>query len=144
MYICEHFHLTELVSPVVYKKYGSFAWNFFDDRMLRDLDLLRDLWGKPLVVNNWKNGGGYKQSGLRCNIDPIVYGKKEPYLSAHVLGRGFDVKPLKLADTSDLLLCVLENYKKFETLSRIEDYNKTGTWIHVDNMVSRGNNITVF
>lgn len=144
MYICEYFKLEELVSPVVFKTYGSFAWNFFDERTLRDLDLLRELWGKPLVINNWKNGGGYTQSGLRCNVDPIVKGKTKPYLSAHVLGRGFDVKPTKLTDCEDLFLCVIQNYKKFEVLSRLENFNSTGTWVHIDSLTPRGDKITIF
>ena len=114
MYRCEFFGIQELVSPIVYQRYGHFAWNFFDERTLQDLDLTREKWGKPLVINNWKNGGGYTQSGLRCNVDPLVKGKTEPYLSAHCLGRGFDIKPVKLADCDDLFLCVLENYKHYQ------------------------------
>ncbi len=144
MYICKHFKLQELVSPVVYKKYGSFAWNFFDDKTLQDLDLSRDFWGAALIVNNWERGGGYTQSGLRCNIDPLVKCKTVPYLSAHCLGRAFDIKPLKLADCDDLYLCLQENYKKFQALSRLENIVKTGTWVHFDSLIQRGRTITIF
>ena len=144
MYICEHFKLQELVSPIVYQKYGQFAWNFFDSRFLQDIDLLRKKWGKPLVVNNWEKGGGYKQSGLRCNVDPLVKGKTEPYLSAHCLGRAVDIKPIKLVDCDDLFLCVLDNYKDFQVISRVENINVTGVYVHIDSMIPRAKNITIF
>lgn len=144
MYTCEYFNITELVSPVVYNRFGSFAWNFFDERMLEDLDLLRELWGKPLIINNWKNGGQYKESGLRCNVDSIVKAKTTPYLSAHTLGRGFDIKPQNLKDVPLLHECVIDNYKKFKVLSRIENLEATPTWVHVDSLIPRGKEITIF
>lgn len=144
MYTCEYFNITELVSPAVYSRFGSFAWNFFDERMLEDLDLLRELWGKPLIINNWKGGGQYKESGLRCNVDSIVKAKTTPYLSAHTLGRGFDIKPQNLKDVPALHECVIDNYKKFKVLSRIENLKATPTWVHVDSLTARGKEITIF
>ena len=57
------------------------------------LDLLlwaRETIGDPLTVNNWAAGGQYTQRGLRCNMCQLVKGKTRPYLSAHVLGKGYD------------------------------------------------------
>lgn len=144
MYICKYFRLQELVSPLVFEKYGQFAWYFFDSEFLEDIDTLREAWGKPLIINNWHNGGHYKESGLRCNRDNIVKNKTQPYLSGHVLGRAVDIKPLKIADVSNLYLTVIDNFKNFKKLSRLEDIKKAPTWVHVDCLTERKSQFIIF
>ena len=111
LYYPEYFTLQELVSPIIYKTYGSFAWNFFNPDMLEDLDTLRKLWKRPLIINNWHKGGSYKESGLRCNIDSIVKSKTKPYMSGHVLGRAFDIKSLRVTRCEDLYLMIIDELK---------------------------------
>lgn len=144
MYYPEYFILQELVSPIIYKTYGNFAWNFLNSDMLEDIDTIRKIWKRPLIINNWHKGGSYKESGLRCNVDSIVKGKTKPYLSAHVLGRGFDIKPLNVFQTEDLYLTIIDEYKQFKTLSRIEDIKSAPTWCHVDNLIERNEFIKIF
>ena len=143
-YKCKHFGLKELVSPPVYNHFGNFAWNFLDQGMLKDIDLLRELWGKPLIINNWQWGGTYKESGFRCNQDSIVKEKKRPYCSAHCLGRGFDIKPEKIEDCKNLYKFIQLNYHKFCSISRLEDCKNAPTWCHIDNFGDRGNCIQIF
>ena len=68
MYKCKYFKLQELVCPDVYKQYGEKAWEFFDESFLKDLDLVRELLGVPIIINNWNTEGQYKESGLRCDL----------------------------------------------------------------------------
>lgn len=143
-YKCKYFKLNELVSPSVYAHFGIFAWKFLDENMLKDIDLLRELWGKPLIINNYAWGGTYKESGLRCNTDSIVRTKKTPYLSAHCLGRGFDIKPENIKDVPDLYKCIQLNFHKFKSISRLEDINSAPTWCHVDNFGDRKTEIEIF
>jgi hypothetical protein len=100
-YYSPHFDLIELCCPHVFKKYGEFAWNFFDPMALIVLNRIRDLIGKPIYVNNYEIindeisliGKRYTQRGFRCIQCDIV---KENiasdllYVSAHMLGKGFD------------------------------------------------------
>ena len=144
VYECKWFKLHELVSPAVYAHFGVFAWRFLDEGMKKDLDLLRELWGKPLIINNYAWGGSYKESGLRCNTDSIVRSKKTPYLSGHVLGRAFDIKPEYMKDLPDLIKCVQLNYHKFSTISRMENPKLTPSWLHLDNLDDRGSQIQLF
>jgi len=144
MYKSKWFTLKELVSPAVYQKFGDFAWNFLDKGMLKDNDLLRDLWGKALFINTWGFGGQYKESGFRCNTDSIVKAKKIPYCSAHVLGRGFDIKPELIEDVPKLYELIKLNFHKFSTVSRMENIKCTPTWIHWDNLEDRSNKIIIF
>lgn len=144
MYKCKYFKLDELVSPSVYAHFGVFAWKFLNEGMLRDLDTIRELWGKPLIINNYAWGGTYKESGLRCNTDAIVRTKKTPYLSAHCLGRGFDIKPENVKDTKELYQFIQLNFHKLSSVSRMENIESTPTWVHIDNFGDRENKIVVF
>lgn len=143
MYRCEYFKIKELVSPVVFKHYGEFAWSFFDENLLKDLDFLRELTQSPLIVNGYFRGCSYIESGLRCNIDSIVAGKNKPYLSAHVLGRAFDIKSAKL-NPKELYKFILDNQDKFKAIKRMEDIKKTPTWVHIDSMNTDSDNIIIF
>ena len=89
MYKCQYFGIKELVSPVVYDKWKEQAWMFFDENVLQDLDKIRETYGSPIIINNWANG--LKQCGLRSNMDEMVKSKKTLYLSAHTMGKGFDL-----------------------------------------------------
>lgn len=144
VYECKWFKLHELVSPAVYAHFGAFAWNFLDEGMKQDLDLLRELWGKPLTINNYAWGGSYKESGLRCNTDSIVRSKKTIYCSAHLMGRAFDIKPEDLKDIPELYKCVQLNYHKFKAISRMENIKYAISWVHVDNFGDRGSSIQIF
>ena len=143
-YQCKWFKLHELVSPAVYAHFGVFGWKFLDEGLLKDIDLLRDLWGKPLTINNYAWGGSYKESGLRCNTDSIVKAKKTPYLSAHCLGRAFDIKPENIKDTPELYKFIQLNFHKFNSISRMENIKSAQTWVHIDNFGDRKNQIEIF
>ena len=87
----KYFKIEELVCRHVYEKFGDRAWMFIDDRLIETLNLLREkILGVPMIINTWKDGGGYSQRGLRCNRCQIVREKTSPYLSAHILGKGVD------------------------------------------------------
>jgi hypothetical protein len=144
VYECKWFKLHELISPAIYAHFGVFAWRFLDEGMKKDADLLRELWGKPLIINNYFWGGSYKESGLRCNTDLIVRSKKTPYLSAHVLGRAFDIKPENIKDVPELYKCIQLNYHKFQAISRMENIKYAISWVHIDNLGERKNCIEIF
>ena len=71
----KYFGIKELVCPHVYELHGENAWQFLDDRMLANLEFIRDGIGKPIVVNNWARGGEYSQRGLRCTRCVLVIEK---------------------------------------------------------------------
>ena len=72
IYKPEYFDLEELVCPDVFNKFGQQAWSFFDDRFLLTLDTLRRKLNRPIFINDWKEGGKTKESGLRCNLCDLV------------------------------------------------------------------------
>ena len=63
--VSNYFFLDELVPPSIYSARGENAMQLIDYRIVMALDHLRDVIGKPILVNNWINGGQYRESGLR-------------------------------------------------------------------------------
>jgi hypothetical protein len=93
MYICKYFDIRELVSKQVYEKYGDQCWQFFDDRILKFIDWLRDRLNAKITINDWLWGGVYDERGLRANLDSIVKENthnNKIYCSQHCFGRALD------------------------------------------------------
>ncbi len=104
-----YFSLRELVDEPTYNKYGDFAWNFFDTRLLETLLALRDKIIKaPMTINTWMTGGKFDERGLRTNLSPLIQAKTEKNklsMSAHSTGKGvdFDAKGMTAAEVRSLI-----------------------------------------
>ena len=132
VYRCTHFSIKELVSPIVYGKWGEQAWMFFSADTLKDLDLIRETYGHPIIINNWASGGTLKQCGLRSNMDDLVKSKKTLYLSAHIRGTAFDLHCAYGHNNKLWQHCYnLIKSKKLKAFNGLEDYKKTNGWVHV-------------
>lgn len=145
MYKCKYFNIKELVSKIVYDKYGEFAWSFFDYDILKDLDLIRDIWGSGIIINNWANGGSLSQCGLRSNQDQLVKSKSGLYCSAHCFCKAFDLhagngKNKELYN----LVCDLIKNKALDKFRRVENFKSTPTWVHVDAFQTSDDKLQVF
>lgn len=152
MYKCKYFGIKELVSKAVYdyfRVYGdNFIWCFFDGEVLKDLDTIRESWGKPLIINNWSGGGSLSQCGLRSNIEPLTKersAKNKPYLGGHNLGKGFDLHD-KGGNNRGLFEHVSNLIKtgKLKKMKRLEDFVSTPTWVHVDALQSVNDGLCIF
>lgn len=124
-----YFELYELVCPDVFNKYGEFAWNFFDPRILLTIDRIRGKLNKKIIINNWHSGGEYSQRGLRCMNCSIVKSQyNKLYLSAHCLGKAvdFDVEGL-LAE--EVRLWITANKNLWPYPIRLE---RDVSWVHLD------------
>ena len=126
----KYFDIKELVCPHVYEIWGENAWQFLDDRMLENLEWIREKIGKPIVVNNWAKGGQYSQRGLRCCVCELVKQKAAngvPYLSDHVLARGVDLNVVGM--TAQEVRDWLEANK--EELPHNVRIEKDVNWLHI-------------
>ena len=129
-YRCIHFSIKELVSPIVYDKWKEQAWMFFEENVLQDLDIIRETYGSPIIINNWAKG--LKQCGLRSNMDEMVKSKKTLYLSAHTMGKGFDLHCAYGHNNKLWQHCYnLIKSKKLKAFNGLEDYKKTNGWVHI-------------
>lgn len=134
LYVPKHFEVQELVCPHVYKKWGynpNFIWNFFDPRLLKTLDYLRDKLNKPIFVNNWSIGGQFSQRGCRCNLCDLVKSKtnsSQIYVSSHILGKAcdFDVKGMSAQEVRNWLI---SHSSELPFSISLED---KVNWVHLD------------
>lgn len=103
----KYFDIVELVCPHTYNKWKDRSWQFLDTEYLHDLLVVRrDIIQQPMYCNNWDKQGQFSQRGLRCNMCQIVKGKKDVYLSAHVLGKAgdFDVKGMTAERAREMIM----------------------------------------
>ena len=124
----KYFTIRELVCNHTYNKYGESAWQFLDTKALHTLLVLReDIFMTPMVVNYT----GHFQRGLRCNLCQLVKDKTNKntlYLSAHNLGKAFDVS-MKMITGEQARNLIKKYQDKLPYPVRIE---KDVTWLHVD------------
>ena len=126
------FDIKELVCPHVYERFGDEAWNFLDERLLNTLYTIRLYLDKPIIVNNWANGGSYSQRGLRCNVCPLVKEKtslEKVYVTAHLQGKAIDfhVPGLTSDEVRDFIVGI---QRQLPYPIRIE--RGTQGWVHID------------
>jgi len=142
LYKPRHFDLEELACPHVFKKFGEVAWQFFDDKLLMTLDLVRDQLG-PIYVNNWKEGGEFDERGFRCLQCSLVQDaikKGTLYVSPHMTGQGadFDVHGM---DAGKVRLWLVANQIKLPYPIRLE---KNVTWVHLDTRDTGKGKVSLF
>lgn len=129
----KHFGIKELVCPHVYEKWGEKAWQFLDDRLLANLEYIREGIGKPIVVNNWAKGGQYSQRGLRCNCCILVIEKtdlRKVYLSQHIFGKAVDFNVVGMT-AEEVRQWIKAHAKELPYSCRVEELVD---WCHLDTM----------
>jgi hypothetical protein len=90
-----------------------------------------------MTINNSES----TQRGLRCNLCSIVKGQKKQYLSAHLMGKGFDVVSNEMT-AQEMRDKIFENADKLPVPIRIED---GVSWLHFDTFdPSNGKNKITF
>ena len=139
IYKCKYFKLQELVPPDVYQKYGDFAWCFFDEDILKDLDTIRAKHG-AITINNWSFGGNLRNCGFRSNL----YENSKLYCSSHLCGKAFD---LHSVNNHKLYNDIHELFKqgKLKAIKRIESPKTTKyAWIHIDSYRTDNKELVIF
>ena len=123
-----YFDLEELVCQNVFKKYGEFAWNFLDPRLLLNIERIRARIGRQIIINNWRSGGDFSQRGLRCNLCSLVNSNKELYMSAHILGKAVDFNVDGML-AEEVRVWIYENARLWPYPMRLE---RDVSWVHLD------------
>lgn len=127
--IKKYFGLHELVSQDVIKKYGESAWQFLDTDTLHCLLIVRRGLDRSITINTKSQ----QQRGLRHNKSPMVIKKKGIYLSAHCLGKAYDLT-VKGMTAIEVRKWIVENGHLFPCKIRLEDKmnGKPISWTHLD------------
>lgn len=124
-YIAKHFSIEELVDRATFEQFGQKAWMFFSPIALRQLDNLRDYFGEPVTINNWKQGGQFQFRGFR----PRAYSLGGEF-SQHRLGNAFDldVKGMAASAVRQEIL----THKDHLLLKDINCLEDKVNWVHFD------------
>lgn len=129
--IRQFFDVEELVCNHTCKRWISASWQFLDTDYLHCLLIIRrDILKRPMYCNY----SGATQRGLRCNLCEIPKGKKEVYLSAHVLGKAgdFTVQGMTALEAREL---IKKNARLLPCNIRLEG---GVSWLHFDVMPQYG------
>lgn len=126
---CKWFKLYELLPPDMYRDENT-GWNLIEDNLKETIDILRELFKVPLIINNWFWKGKRVASGLRPEkggIGAIKSRHRIPY------GDAVDIISTKM--TTQQMWQIIDNNKdKLPYPIRIEKTSagKPITWLHVD------------
>ena len=126
--LSKNFYLDEFIDPTTYKTYGANSIWFIDQRIITIAQLLRDISGRPVTINNYIHGGTYKESGYRR---PAT--NTGAYQSQHKFGRAIDpkVKGLVVPEVHNLIHAYWDRFKE-AGLTTMEDLKLTPSWTHLD------------
>ena len=129
--ISANFKIQEFVPKEIYDVYGDRSIMFIDKRIIDIVQALRDISGRPIVINNWHTsspGNKYNESGYR---KPDT--KTGAKYSQHKFGRAADVKVSGM-NPKDVVNLILKNEMYFVNLglTTIENVEHTPTWVHLD------------
>lgn len=138
-YIPKYFKAEELVDPETYKNLGNKSLEIcFDNKILWQIDSIRDYFNKPIKVNNWHTKGKFKLRGYRpfdCTTGSLY--------SQHKFGRAFDFDVDGLEAEFVRNEIIKNQYlPTFKYITRIED---GVNWVHIDcQNTNRENGILLF
>lgn len=127
-YRCKFFKLYELLPKELYKNEEE-GWELLDEKLLKTIDIVREIVGVPLICNNWESGGSRNLCGFRpqnCSI-----GAK---YSAHKKSQAVDLISSKMT-AHNMRELIKKNKDKLPYNIRLEKWDKNGneiSWLHVD------------
>ena len=146
--VADNFFLDEFVDPFTYFHDPRNGLGKIDHQLFDIAQKLRDLDGKPKVINNWWGLYKHYEKELTCN-DIIKLIEESPAhrkwsgyrpehcpigakLSAHRSGQAIDM----VGNGLHLFGLIKENAQEFYNLGvrRLEDPSITPTWLHVDTL----------
>ena len=135
--IIDFFDLNEVFCPEVCKKYGDFAWNFMDSKLLIVMEALRMRLNKSIYVNDYAVHGKLTQRGFRCvqcQLQKDVFQKGDLFTDPHALGKAWDFSVEGLV-ASEVREYIIKNKNLWPYPIRLED---NVSWCHLDTLNNSG------
>lgn len=129
-----YFHVSELVPPALFKKYGEVrSWNFVNKRAFENLVKFRKYVGRAFTINNYTTGGPREWSGLRTPDSPFY-----ERTSQHSFANAYDIQCPDV-EPKELQAIVQKGYADYE----IGGLELAPTWTHIDWRFNLDNSLTV-
>jgi len=126
MKVSKDFELGEFIDPATWMVRGEKSIELIDTRLITLTQFFRDYFAVPITINNWHQGGQYKESGLRTFLT-----KTGATYSQHKFGRAADLK-LSGLDTEEVRHEIRRNWKAFKQAGLTCIEMDTPTWVHID------------
>jgi hypothetical protein len=132
MKLTKNFWLWEFVHPDIYNQYpASISLGLLDFRVIKTAQFFRDRYNKKVMINTWRNEGGYISSGFRPFFDET--GAK---FSQHRFGRAADLK-VEDMDSEEIREDIRSNFIEFRKNGLTTIESKTPTWVHFDCRITK-------
>lgn len=126
-YRCRHFKLYELLPKELYID-EDMGWDLFDERILRTIDIIREIVGVKLICNNWYWKGKRNWSGARNKNSPDFR-----IGSCHSIREDRKVMALDVISpamsAAEMRRLIVQRHTELPCPIRIED---GVSWLHVD------------
>jgi len=125
MKVSKNFTLQEFVPQEVWLDYGSGSIRFLDSRLFELAQMFRDIYEKPITINDWMSGGSFNFSGFRppdCTIGAP--------LSAHKMGRAIDIK-IRGVSSADVIKNIIDNEVLYFNAGLKAIELGTDGWVHL-------------
>lgn len=126
MKLSKDFSDYEFVTPEIYQQFGIHSCWFIDPKLVAIAQFIRDRFNKPVTINNFLNGGPYRDSGFRdssCQIGATN--------SQHRHGRAIDFRVQGMTP-QQVRNDIIRNYDLYRTLGLTTMEADTPTWVHID------------
>lgn len=125
MKVSKDFNLVEFVDPVTYQIRGEKSIELIDNRLISLTQFIRTYFGVVVIVNNWSDGGQYKESGLRTWLT-----KTGAKYSQHKYGRAADLKLAGL-HPEQVRKEIRERWQIFKAAGLTTIESNTPSWVHI-------------
>ena len=124
--VSNNFYLAELLPPELFENPNILPGWYLTGFLAVIPQRMRNLLGKLIVINNWFDGGQYKNSGFRS--PSCTEGAP---LSMHRFGLAFDVKVVGMT-SQEVFDWFKKNSKLMPEITTYERISDTPTWNHFD------------
>lgn len=139
-----NFFITEFVPQKLYEYYGNKCIWFLDHEHIKAVQFIRDYFEKPMLVNNWFEGGRLSFRGFRTDEFYYQYTGDKTYksvrkgkLSQHRFGRATDFN-LSGITSNEVREAMMKDQKTFieAGITTIEHERFAPSWCHVDSRIT--------
>jgi hypothetical protein len=137
-----YFYVQELVPKAIFDQFNGQSWQFIQPEIIETINVIREYFNRPVIVNDWMNGGKLEYRGYR----PPLYTKniKNFILSArhsmHYFGAAVDLSVHQmLAD--EVRGVILSKSHIFPHVKRMEE---GVSWVHLDIKETGKDDIVLF
>lgn len=146
--IAANFHLWEFLPEETFIELSTpVSISLIDSRIIGISQFVRDRFGKPTTINDWKSGGKYNYSGYRpydLMHDPRNTRIRFAKNSQHKFGRAVDLK-VRGISSEEVQQDIRDNYKElYQPLGLTRMELATVGWTHVDVAYTDLDDLVVF